>query len=70
MRQLETQLEDMFSGKFRRIWVQRSKYSVCLTLFPIEPNSHYKIVTRREVLHGMSEEIPLDLLVEMVGSLS
>jgi hypothetical protein len=42
---METRLMGLFSGRYRRIWVQGSRLgSVCIILFPID-SSDYRIIT-------------------------
>lgn len=37
-------------GIFRRIWVHYTRLgSICVTLFPSEPHSQYRIVTRQKL---------------------
>ena len=60
---VDMQMMQAFTGLFRRIWVGRSKYSLCVTLFPIDPHGPYKILTRRDLYHGMSQATdPKDVL--------
>lgn len=49
MRTIEDSLLESFTG-FRRIWVQYTKLnSLCITLFPIEQHSRYKIIVKKEL---------------------
>jgi hypothetical protein len=56
MIQIESQLEQEFSDRFRRIWVQRSKLSVCITLFPKSIAEPYKIITLMNAYKGIEQE--------------
>jgi hypothetical protein len=45
---METELEVLFSDRFRRIWIQTTRLgSVCVTLFPVDIHQRYRIVTRQ-----------------------
>ena len=49
---LEIQLQSHYAGRFRRIWVARTRYnSVCITVFPTwqDHQFSYRIVTREKV---------------------
>lgn len=56
MRQL---LENHFSGRFRRIWVQYSKFSTCLTLFPVDMSQPYQFVTSPRKIQNFEELVQL-----------
>ena len=59
------QLMDLFWERYRRIWVQRGKYSLCITLFPIE--GHYTILTRKNIYHGYAQEVNFEDVLELVN---
>jgi hypothetical protein len=46
----ELELESALSDKFRRVWLQYSRLaSVCITLFPVNPNESYRIVIKHKI---------------------
>jgi hypothetical protein len=52
METLQTELLTHYAGRFRRIWVARSRYnSLCITVFPIwnDPIFSYRFVIREKV---------------------
>lgn len=59
-RDIARRLENEHSDVFRRIWVDRSKYNLCVTAFPLGISENYLIaitVKRNKALyHGMSQE--------------
>lgn len=42
---MEQLLERHFSDRYRRIWVQYSKFSTCVTLFPLNRLESYRIIS-------------------------
>jgi hypothetical protein len=65
-RLFELRLMSLFYERYRRIWVQRSKYSVCLTLFP--RSGGYRIVTSHDLFHGFGQQMEFEQLVEIIQS--
>ncbi len=64
---IDTQMMQLFSGSFRRIWVGRSKYSLCVTLFPIDHNGPYRILTRRDLYHGFGQDTDPNHVIDMIN---
>ncbi len=52
--------------QFRRIWVQRSKYSLCVTVFPLEANAQYQILTRQGIYHGFGQDTDINDVRSMI----
>lgn len=50
--------------EFRTIWVERSRYSLCITAFEI--NGGYKIFTSRNIYHGFSEPTRIEDCIELM----
>ena len=65
---MEQVVMSMFPGVFRNLWIQRSKYSLCLTLFPSDPRFGYQILTRKEIYHGFGQETNLRDVTDMITS--
>ena len=61
------ELTSVYSEHFSRIWVQRSKYSLCLTLFPVDRTQTYKIVVKKAMYHGFSQLTTYEELVSLVN---
>ncbi|MEO6302543.1 MAG: hypothetical protein ABIP51_05170 [Bacteroidia bacterium] len=65
MRLFELRLMSLYDLEFKRIWVQRSRYSLIITLFPRNQEG-YKIITRKDIYHGFSDEVNFETLLEMI----
>lgn len=52
--------------QFRRIWVQRSKYGLCVTVFPSDTNASYQILTRQGIYHGMGQDTDINDVRSMI----
>ena len=50
---------------YSNIRVQRSKYSICITLFL--RNGSYQILTRRDIYHGFGQEVDFNDLVNLIN---
>ena len=49
-KELETELRDSFSDRFRRVWIDYTRLnSVCITAFSVDPNERYRIFTAFKV---------------------
>lgn len=58
-RKMEQLLVNHFSDRFRRIWVQYSKFSTCITLFPIDRTQSYRFVTAPRKIQVFEELVQL-----------
>jgi hypothetical protein len=48
MMDLEIELQNYFNDKYSRVWVQTSRLnSICVTLFSINRNRGYRIITEQ-----------------------
>jgi len=56
---MEALLQSRFSDRFRRIWVQYSKFSTCITLFPIDMTQNYQFVTAPRKIQVFEELVQL-----------
>ena len=56
---MEQLLENHFNDRFRRIWVQYSKFSTCVTLFPINRLENYRIITAPRKIQVFEELVQL-----------
>lgn len=56
---MEQLLVNHFGDRFRRIWVQYSKFSTCVTLFPINPLESYRIITAPRKIQLFEELVQL-----------
>lgn len=61
---LERQIESLLSDAYRRVWIQRSKYSLCVTLFPI--SGDYRILTARDIFHGFGQETTVNDVLSLL----
>ena len=52
-------LENHFSDRYRKIWVQYSKFSTCITLFPIDRNQPYQFLTSTRKIQNLEELVEL-----------
>lgn len=52
-------LEKVFSNHFRKIWVQYSKFSTCITLFPVDKTKDYRFITAQRKIQNADELIEL-----------
>ena len=52
---IESMLLEEHSSLFRRIWVQRSKYSLCVVAFPTDVKRSYLMGVTRDIYHGLSD---------------
>lgn len=64
---IDAQMMQAFEGLFRRIWIGRSKYSLCITLFPIDPHGRYRILTRKNIYHGFGQETNPNDVLDMIA---
>ncbi len=53
--------------QFRKIWIQRSKYSLCLTLF--DYNGGYRILTSKNIYHGFSQKTTIEEVNSLIQSI-
>jgi len=56
---MEQLLVNHFSDRYRRIWVQYSKFSTCITLFPIDRQQSYQFVTAQRKIQVFEELVQL-----------
>lgn len=65
--QLEIELLSQYADRFRRIWVQRTRYnSVCITIFPIGFGT-YNIITRFKVSTAINYDYCKNLIDHEYG---
>lgn len=64
MRQFENRLLILYP-LYRNIRVQRSKYSICITLFLV--NGLYQILIKRDIYHGFGQEIDFNDLTNLIN---
>ena len=62
---MEEQLQLEFP-QFKRIWLQRSKYSVCVTLFPAY-GSQYRMLFLKECYHGMGQKMEYEPIRQLIS---
>ena len=61
--ELEIRLQEHYSNRFRRIWVERTRFnSLCITLFPISLNERYRIIT----VDRLPNKIDFDLVCRLI----
>lgn len=65
--ELELRLEERFSDRFRRIWVQRTNFnSVCITLFPLSIGGNYRIITAERLPNRVDYDLVCRLIEKNV----
>lgn len=67
LRLLQIRLLDLFSDRYRRIWVERSRYSLLITVFPIDKNSSYQMFIKKDIYHGFSQETTFEECLELLN---
>lgn len=58
-----------YSDRFRRIWVARSRLnSVCITVFPMNPNLTYRFVIRERISCPLDFDYCVRIMDETLGN--
>ena len=65
---MEQEVLNLFSDRFRRIWIQRSKYRICVTLFPHGLNNPYRIITTDTIYHGFGQDTNIEDVINLINT--
>lgn len=61
-------LQERFSERYRRVWVQNGKFSTTITLFPVDQNERYRFVfSRNRQVNDFEELVSLIEKADIMG---
>lgn len=64
---MEQEILNRYSDLYSRIWIQRSKYRLCVTVFP-HVGQYRMFISQDDLYHGFSEETNIEDVISLIDS--